>query len=103
MDQGWQANLAMRVGEGSAWSIQLRSFQMAPKGSYREEHVIKFLSRWLPEWTDERASANEWRLLYLDSYSAHMTAEVQDLAFERGAHLHVSWWWYHGSDPSERH
>ena len=64
--------------------VQLRSFQMAPKGSYREEHVIKFLSRWLPEWTDERAVANDWRLLYLDAYSAHMTVEVQDLAFERG-------------------
>ena len=80
----WVRATCHGVGEGSEWSVQFRSFQMAPKGSYREEHVITFLSRWLPEWTDERASANDWRLLYLDAYSAHMTAEVQDLAFERG-------------------
>ena len=68
----------------SVWYVVLRSFQTAPKGSYREEHVVIFLSRWLPEWTEQRAIDNDWRLLYLDAYSAHLTAEVHDLAFERG-------------------
>ena len=58
--------------------------QRAPKGSYREEHVIKFLSRWLPAWTAERAAARDWRLLYLDAFAAHLTQRIRDLAFERG-------------------
>ena len=61
-----------------------RSFQVAPRGSYREEHVIVFLSRWLPEWSEERAAVNDWRMMYLDAYAAHLTVEVKDLAFERG-------------------
>ena len=43
-----------------------------------------FLSRWLPEWTDERAVAHDWRVLYLDAFAAHLTENVSDLAFERG-------------------
>ena len=68
----------------SHYIIQLRSFQYAPKGSYREEHVLLFLSMWLPVWTEERAAAKDWRLLYLDAFSAHLTQRIRDLAFERG-------------------
>ena len=65
-------------------SCTLRSLQTAPKGSYREEHVIIFLQRWLPEWSEERQKAHDWRILYLDAYAAHLTERVRDLAFERG-------------------
>ena len=43
-----------------------------------------FLSRWLPEWTKEREIANDWRMLYLDAFSAHLTDRVREMAFERG-------------------
>ena len=46
--------------------------------------MIKFLSRWLPEWTEEREAAADWRMLYLDTFAAHLTENVRDLAFERG-------------------
>ena len=65
-------------------SLTLRSVQIAPKGSYREEHVLKFLSRWLGEWTEERARANDWRMVYLDAFSAHLTDRVRELAHECG-------------------
>ena len=60
------------------------SLQAAPKGSYREEHVLAFLSRWLPLWTVERAEAKDYLFIYLDAYSAHLTPAVRELCWERG-------------------
>ena len=33
----------------------------APKGSYREEHILGYLSTWLEKWTEERAAENDYR------------------------------------------
>ena len=60
------------------------SLQASPKGSYREEHVLAFLSRWLPLWTAERAEAKDYLFVYLDAYSAHLTPVVRELCWERG-------------------
>lgn len=32
----------------------------APKGSYREEHVLGYLESWLDPWTTERSEANDY-------------------------------------------
>ena len=60
------------------------SFQTGPKGSYRLEHVLRFLDKHLPHWTEERRRKLDWRLLYLDAYAAHLAEEVRTLAWERG-------------------
>ena len=59
-------------------------FQHSPKGSYRVEHVVQFLERALPAWTEERAAAKDWRILYLDAYAAHFAQDVVEIAFSRG-------------------
>ena len=59
-------------------------FQYSPKGSYRAEHVVRFLRKALPAWTEERARTNDWRMLYLDAYKAHFAQEVLDVAWSRG-------------------
>ncbi len=61
-----------------------RSLAFGPKGSYRAEHVVDFLRRWLEPWSDERAAANDWRMLYLDAFRAHLGVEIQDLSWSRG-------------------
>ena len=60
------------------------TFQHAPKGSYRLEHVLRFLEQHLPEFTEERKSANDYRLLFLDAYAAHLDEQIWDLAWSRG-------------------
>ena len=37
----------------------------SPKGSYRTEHMLQFLDRWLDPWTEDRAKRRGWRLLFL--------------------------------------
>ena len=59
-------------------------FQVAPKGSYRVEHVVQFLQRALPAWTEERAAAKDWRILYLDAYAAHFAQDVVECAWAHG-------------------
>ena len=60
------------------------TYQTGPKGSYRLEHVLRFLETHLPLWTEERQRKLDWRLLYLDAYAAHLADEVRTLAWERG-------------------
>ena len=55
-----------------------------PKGSYRLEHVLHFLGWALAPWTAARRDAGDYRLLYLDAYSAHLCEEVKELAWTRG-------------------
>ena len=62
----------------------LRSLTTAPRGSYRLEHVLEFLQRHLPAWSEARAAAGDYRLLFLDAYAAHLDQQVADLAWSRG-------------------
>ena len=67
------------------------SLGFGPKGSYRLEQCLIFLRRALAPWTVARADANDYRMLYLDAYKAHMADEVKELAWERGYVLCFHW------------
>ena len=60
------------------------SLTFAPKGSYRCEHVVAFLRRWLQPWTPEREASADYRLLYLDAFAAHLQDEVVECAWQLG-------------------
>ena len=60
------------------------SIAWAPKGSYRLDNVLAFLRRWLPEWTPERAAAQDYRILMMDVAKSHCDPAVTDLAWTRG-------------------
>ena len=57
---------------------------VGPKGSYREEQTLQFLSRWLDLWTVEREASGDYRILFMDSYRSHLGTEIDDLAWSRG-------------------
>jgi hypothetical protein len=46
--------------------------------------VLGFLDNHLPLWTADRAARNDYRILGLDSYSAHKSEAIVNLAWERG-------------------
>ena len=54
------------------------------KGSYRVENMLSFLDRWLDKWDDARMASADWRILLLDSYSAHFDESIQRLCWDRG-------------------
>ena len=60
------------------------SATVGPKGSYREEHVVAYLERWLQPWSEERQAAGDWRLMYMDAYKVHLTDRIQELCWSRG-------------------
>jgi hypothetical protein len=60
------------------------SLQTAEKGSYRCEHIIRYLDRWLAPWTAEREAAGDWRVLMLDVAASHLAEEVLHVADARG-------------------
>ena len=60
------------------------SVRWAVKGSYREEHLLAYLNRWLEPWTPERQAAKDYRVLMMDVARSHIGEEVLDFAFARG-------------------
>ena len=54
--------------EGEYGPLTWLSVAMGPGGSYRQEHVVKYLQRQLPMQSPDRP----WRILLCDVYSAHM-------------------------------
>ena len=56
----------------------------AEKGSYRAEHILRYMSRWLDPWTDERAAAKDYRILMMDMAGSHVQQSVVDLAWSKG-------------------
>ena len=60
------------------------SFQWADKGSYRNEHILTYLDRWLAPWTEARAGAQDWRILMLDVAKSHIGDEVVAKAHQHG-------------------
>jgi hypothetical protein len=76
------------TGDGSTISKGLAvpagmSVRFSDSGSYREEHVYCFLKLHLPAATPERFAANDWRILYLDIYSGHLSERISKLAWDR--------------------
>ena len=60
------------------------SFAWAPKGSYRNEHLLAWMSRYLEPWTKPRAEALDWRILMLDVAPSHIGPEVIAAAHASG-------------------
>ncbi len=60
------------------------SFANSDSGSYREEHVLTYLRRWLPEWSQSREAKRDYGIILLDAYTAHKSLAVKELARERG-------------------
>ena len=60
------------------------SLQWAEKGSYRLEHLLKYLKRWLDAMTPARVAAKDYRILLLDVAKSHIGPEISDLCWERG-------------------
>ncbi len=62
-----------------------------PKGSYRAEHVVRFLEQALLPWTADREASADYRILYLDAYSAHLGDDVRDVAWARSYVVLYHW------------
>lgn len=60
------------------------SAQWAEKGSYRNEHIQRYLKRWLEPWTELRAQQQDWRILMLDCATSHLGDALVNLCHERG-------------------
>ena len=60
------------------------STSWSEKGSYRQEHLLAYLTRWLEPWTEVRARANDWRILMMDVAKSHLGEEVVALCHSRG-------------------
>jgi hypothetical protein len=56
------------------------SVTVGPKGSYRQEHVLRYLKRHLEPMTPTR----RWRILMCDVYAAHLDEEVIACAHQHG-------------------
>jgi hypothetical protein len=59
------------------------SVRISESGSYKEEHVFCCLQMHLPPATPERFAANDWRILFLDIYSGHLSRRIFELAWDR--------------------
>ena len=57
--------------------------QWGPKGSYRLEHVTKFVNNALPKRPTDLAPGSR-HILTLDDYSAHLDPAVKKAVYDRG-------------------
>ena len=60
------------------------SVQWAEKGSYRQEHLIAYMSRWLDPWSEDRQARRDYRILMIDVARSHLGEEVLQFAWSRG-------------------
>ena len=51
-----------------------------PSGSYREEDILRFLTKWCEPWSATR----KWEFILLDAYAPGLTNNVQRLCWQRG-------------------
>ena len=58
--------------------------QWAPKGSYREEHILRYLEKVLDPWTADRLARKDYRVLMMDVAKSHISDAVTSFAWSRG-------------------
>ena len=80
----FRANSARRIRHLKPAAGLRVSVAWAPRGSYRLENLLAYLSRWLPAWTEERAAGQDYRILMLDVAKSHVDPEVTNLCWTRG-------------------
>ena len=56
------------------------SVACSPRGSYREDDIVNFLSIHLEKWKPGR----DWRIILADDFSPHKSANVRRLCWNRG-------------------
>ena len=60
------------------------SLDWSLSGSYNEPRFFAYLDTWLEPWTDARAAADEYRLLYFDVAASHLGDHVEEFCWKRG-------------------
>ena len=60
------------------------SLDWSLSGSYNEPRFFAYLDQWLQPWSEERAAADDYRLLYLDVAASHLGAAVEEFCWQRG-------------------
>ena len=75
-----RAALDLVRDEGDYGPLTLVSVAVGPRGSYRHEHVAKYLQRHLPMQSPGRP----WRIVLCDVYSANMDDTIAVAATLRG-------------------
>lgn len=80
----FRAQSAQRTRKLEAPADLKVSIQWAPKGSYRQSHIVAYLRKWLRPWTPERAKRSDYRILLLDVAGSHLGEEVVEVAWSFG-------------------
>ena len=78
------------------------SLDWTTSGSYDRVHFLSYLTCWLGKWTEARAAANDYRILFLDVAACHMGKEIEAYCWECGYVL-VSRRRHHVRNASPRH
>ena len=60
------------------------SLNWTKTGSYDRVHFLSYLKCWLEKWTPERASAGDYRIIFLDVAACHMGPEIEAYCWECG-------------------
>ena len=60
------------------------SLAFSVKGSYRSQNMVDYLRLRLEPWTAERARRGDWKILMLDSYRAHWSADIEKCCWDHG-------------------
>lgn len=69
----------LEISEGARVSLS-----QSASGSYDEATFLRYLRKWIPEWTPERAADRDYRFMYLDDYRVHNMESVRLCLWERG-------------------
>jgi hypothetical protein len=60
------------------------SLDWTRSGSYDRIHFLAYLKCWLEKWTETRAAAKDYRIIFLDVVACHMGPEIETYCWECG-------------------
>ena len=60
------------------------SLNNSKSGSYDLETTLRYMDRWIPQWTDARAAIHDYRLIHLDDFAVHNMEIIKDFLWKRG-------------------